>query len=97
MKLTTVANLLKTEEVKSKDGQKIFHHANFVVDDCVVPCKFIKEEDYNLLSSVGHLAQVECDFNVFQNGSDNNGNPLFCFRLASARGFSKATKSPFSK
>lgn len=97
MKITTVANVLKTEEIKSKDGQKLFHHANFVVDDCVVPCKFIKQEDYNLLISCGHLAQVECVFNVFQNGSDQNGNPLFSFRLASASAFSKTKSNPFSK
>ena len=96
MKITCKSNFMKLEEFKSKDGKKTFHHATFVVDDSVVACKFIKEEDANLLSNMPHLGEVNCDFNVQQSGTDSNGNAVFSFRLAHVSAFVPETKAPFS-
>ena len=96
MKVEKVCNLIKTEVFESKDKTKKFYHAIFVVDDSVVKTMFIKEEDYNLLTSLGHLAEVQAEFNV-QQVSELNGVPLFSFRLNHASVFQSEKKSPFNK
>ena len=95
MLITKVCNLVGTDEFKSKDGTKVFHHATFLADDTTIKVQFITQNNYTFLSLIPRLSEVECDFNVAQTGTDQLGNAAYGFRLAEVREFQTEKKPPF--
>ena len=81
MKIETLANLISTDEFESKDKKKKFHHATFLVGDLTIKCMFIKQDDYNILCKLSRLHEVNICLVPVANGTDNNGNTTYGFRL----------------
>lgn len=81
MKIEKLCNLVATEEFKSKDGKKVYHHATFLADDLTIKCQFIKQVDYDILAKLSRLHEVNVEFDLVVNGTDNNSNPTYGLRL----------------
>lgn len=81
MKIVRMVNLVDTQEFESKDKKRKFHHATFLADDLSIKCQFIKQADYDILSKLHRLNEVQVEFDLVVSGTDANNNPTYSLRL----------------